>query len=47
LKHCATPIGANDLWIARHALAIGATLLTHTIGELSRIDGLQLVDWAA
>ena len=47
LKRRATPIGANDLWIACHALAIGATLLTHTIGELSRIHGLQLVDWAA
>jgi tRNA(fMet)-specific endonuclease VapC len=47
LKRRATPIGANDLWIACHALAIGATLVSHNVGEFSRIDGLQLVDWAA
>ena len=47
LKRRATPIGANDLWIACHALAIGATLVSHNVGEFRRIDGLQLVDWAA
>jgi tRNA(fMet)-specific endonuclease VapC len=47
LKRRATPIGANDLWIACHALSIGATLVSHNVGEFCRIEGLQLVDWAA
>ena len=47
LKRRATRIGANDLWIACHALAIGATVVSHNVSEYSRIDGLQLVDWAA
>ena len=47
LKRRATPIGANDLWIACHALALKATLITHNLREFERIDGLQLADWAA
>jgi len=47
LKRRATPIGANDLWIACHALAIGATLVSHNVSEFSRVEGLKLVDWAA
>jgi tRNA(fMet)-specific endonuclease VapC len=47
LRRRATPIGANDLWIACHALALGATLVSHNLREFRRIDGLQLVDWAA
>ena len=46
LKSLGTPIGANDLWIACHALAIGATVVSHNLREFRRIDGLQLVDWA-
>ena len=30
-----------------NALSIGATLVSHNVGEFSRIEGLQLVDWAA
>jgi len=47
LKRKATPIGANDLWIACHCLALGATLVSHNLREFRRIAGLQLVDWAA
>lgn len=47
LKRQGTPIGANDLWIACHALALGATLVTHNVREFQRIEGLQLADWAA
>jgi tRNA(fMet)-specific endonuclease VapC len=47
LKRRATPIGANDLWIACHALAIEATLVSHNVREFSRVEGLQLADWAA
>jgi tRNA(fMet)-specific endonuclease VapC len=42
-----TPIGANDLWIAAHALALDATLVSHNVREFARIDGLRLEDWAA
>jgi tRNA(fMet)-specific endonuclease VapC len=31
LKTAGTPIGANDLWIACHALAADATLVTHRV----------------
>ena len=47
LKTRGTPIGANALWIACHALALEATLITHNLWEFERIDGLQLADWAA
>ena len=46
LKSLGTPIGANNLWIACHALAIGATVVSHNLREFRRIAGLQLVDWA-
>ena len=45
LKIAGTPIGANDLWIACHALAQNATLVTHNIREFERIEGLKLEDW--
>ena len=47
LKDAGTPIGANDLWIACHALAEGATLVTHNTREFARIDGLRVEDWVA
>jgi len=47
LKTPGTSIGANALWIACHALALEATLITHNLWEFERIDGLQLADWAA
>ena len=46
LKAAGTPIGANDLWIACHALATGATLVTHNTREFERVDGLPLENWA-
>lgn len=45
LKTAGTPIGANDLWIACHALAQNATLVTHNLREFERIQGLRLEDW--
>ena len=47
LKNAGTPIGANDLWIACHALAEGVTLVSHNTGEFNRIAGLPVVDWAS
>jgi tRNA(fMet)-specific endonuclease VapC len=40
-----TPIGSNDLLIAAHALAIGATLVTDNDKEFARITGLQVENW--
>ena len=47
LRRRGTPIGANDLWIACHALALDATLVSHNVGEFVRIKGLRLEDWAS
>ena len=45
LKTAGTPIGANDLWIASHALAEDATLVTHNTREFARVSGLRIEDW--
>ena len=45
LRAAGTPIGGNDLWIGAHALALGATLVTHNVKEFRRIRGLSLDDW--
>lgn len=39
------PIGPNDLMIAAIALANQLTLVTHNIGEFSRVSGLSIDDW--
>ena len=39
------PIGPNDALIASVARAHNATLITHNIGEFSRVVGLQIEDW--
>jgi len=46
LKAAGRPIGGNELWIASHALAERATLVTRNHGEFSRIEGLALEDWS-
>jgi len=45
LERDGTLIGPYDLQIAAIALANACTLVTHNIGELSRIPGLLLEDW--
>lgn len=47
LKDSGTPIGANDLWIACHALAEDATLVTHNTREFKRVTGLRVEDWVS
>ena len=39
------PIGPNDLLIAAHALALGATLVTDNVREFSRVRGLKIENW--
>jgi tRNA(fMet)-specific endonuclease VapC len=46
LKEAGTSIGANDLWIACHALAEGATLVSNDSREFERVAGLRLENWA-
>ena len=45
LKAAGPPIDANDLWIACHALAEGAILVTHNTKEFTRVDGLIVEGW--
>lgn len=45
LKAAGTPIGANDLWIACHALATDCVLVTNNLREFERVQGLQLQNW--
>ncbi len=40
-----TPISANDLLIAAHALTLQVTLVTHNTGEFRRVPGLAVEDW--
>jgi tRNA(fMet)-specific endonuclease VapC len=47
LKEAGTPIGANDLWIACHALAQDCVLVTNNVREFERVQGLRLENWAA
>jgi tRNA(fMet)-specific endonuclease VapC len=46
LRTAGTPIGANDLWIACHALADDCTLVTNNTGEFARVQTLRLENWA-
>lgn len=47
LRAAGTPIGANNLWIACHALAEDSTLVTNNLREFERLPGLRLENWAA
>ena len=46
LERTGTPIGANDLWIAAHALASGLILVSNNLREFSRVTGLSAENWA-
>jgi len=45
LERAGTPVGPHDLLIAATAMAHDAVLVTHNVGEFSRILGLKLEDW--
>ena len=38
-------IGGNDFWIAAHAMALDAVLVTDNAREFSRIPGLKMENW--
>ena len=39
------PIGANDLFIAAHARALGMTLVSNNLREFERVPDLKLENW--
>ena len=45
LERTGRPIGHNDLLIAAHARALGATLVTNNVREFSRVPDLEIEDW--
>lgn len=45
LEAAGTPIGANDMLIAAHALALGCALVTDNEREFSRVPGLPTQNW--
>jgi tRNA(fMet)-specific endonuclease VapC len=47
LEAAGKPIGSNDLLIAAHACAIGATIATANTDEFRRIRGLKVENWLA
>lgn len=47
LEAAGTPIGANDLWIAAQARALGAIVVTDNQQEFQRVDGLEIENWLA
>jgi tRNA(fMet)-specific endonuclease VapC len=47
LEAAGKPIGGNDLLIAAHACAAGATIVTAKTGEFKRIRGLNIENWLA
>jgi len=46
LEQSGPPIGANDLWIAAHALVENLTLVGSSTREFARIGGLLFENWA-
>ncbi|WP_313806678.1 type II toxin-antitoxin system VapC family toxin [Sphingobium sp.] len=47
LEAAGKPIGPNDLFIAAHAYALDATLVTANMGEFLRVRALKVENWVA
>jgi tRNA(fMet)-specific endonuclease VapC len=45
LEAAGTPISANDMFIAAHALCLDATLVTDNEREFARVEGLRIENW--
>jgi len=45
LEKAGTVIGANDLLIAAHVLAVDAVLVTDNVREFKRVEGLRIENW--
>lgn len=47
LERLGNPIGANDLFIAAHSLALDCILVTANEREFRRVPGLRVENWIA
>jgi tRNA(fMet)-specific endonuclease VapC len=47
LEAAGKPIGSNDLLIAAHAHATGATIVTANVAEFKRVRGIRVENWLA
>ena len=47
LERAGKPIGGNDLMIAAHACAVGATVVSANTDEFKRVRGLKVENWLA
>lgn len=47
LERRGRPIGANDTWIAAHALAANLTVVTNNEREFKRVSALRVENWSA
>ena len=45
LEAAGTPIGGNDLLIAAHARALGATIVTANVQEFRRVRDVKVENW--
>lgn len=45
LEGMGTPIGSNDLWIAAHAVALDAIMVTDNVREFARVPHLPVENW--
>jgi tRNA(fMet)-specific endonuclease VapC len=45
LEASGTSIGGNDLLIAAHACAVGATIVAANADEFRRVRGLKVENW--
>ncbi len=45
LEKSGTVIGANDLWIAAHVLAMDGILVTDNVREFKRVEDLRVENW--
>jgi tRNA(fMet)-specific endonuclease VapC len=47
LERAGKPIGGNDLMIAAHACAVGATVVSANADEFQRVRSLKVENWLA
>jgi tRNA(fMet)-specific endonuclease VapC len=45
LERAGRPAGAHDMMIGGHARAEGLALVTNTVREFARMEGLRVVNW--
>lgn len=45
VESAGTLVGANDLWIAAHALSASLVLVTNNRREFQRVPGLKIESW--